>query len=102
MAEDNKDIKMVIQRLWASVIGLASTTIGILKFTSIVHIPTLDAFIHIITGVMFIGGAWINRGQYVRRTNRWLGIFYVGFGANGVNLPHIIAGIVSLVIGLSA
>jgi len=47
-----------------------------------VHIPTLDALIHIITGIM---GAWVNKGTYVSRTNRWLGIFYIDFGAIGAN-----------------
>jgi hypothetical protein len=56
-------MKMVIQQAWTSVIGLASTTIGILKFTSILQIPTLDALVHIVTGGIFIGGAWINEGQ---------------------------------------
>ena len=91
---------MIIQRAWASVIGLASTIIGILKFSSIVHIPTLDALVHIITGVIFLTGAWINKGQYVGTTNRWLGIFYIVFGAIGMNRAHIIAGIVSILVGL--
>ena len=93
-------MKMVIQRAWASVIGLASTIIGILKFASVVHIPTLDALVHIVTGVIFIAGVWINKGQYVGKTNRWLGIFYIGFGAIGMNWAHIIVGIVSIIIGL--
>jgi len=93
-------MKTVIQRTWASVIGVASTAIGILTFCSIVHIATLDAVIHMITGVIFIGGAWINKGQYVGQTNRWLGIFYIVFGAIGVNWAHIIVGIVSILIGL--
>jgi hypothetical protein len=93
-------MKMLLQRTWASVIGLASTTIGILKFASIVHIPTLDALVHIITGVTFIAGPWINKGQYVRQTNRWLGIFYIVFGAIGANLAHSVAGVVSLLISL--
>jgi hypothetical protein len=53
-----------------------------------------------ITGTIFIGGAWINKGRYVGRTNRWLGIFYIVFGAIGVNWPHIIVGVVSILIGL--
>jgi hypothetical protein len=93
-------MKIIIERAWASVIGLASTTIGILKFSSIVHIPTLDALVHIITGVIFLAGAWINKGQYVGTTNRWLGIFYIVFGAIGMNWAHIIVGIVSILIGL--
>jgi hypothetical protein len=93
-------MKMAIQRTWASIIGVASATIGILKFTSIVHIPTLDAVIHIITGAIFVAGAWINKGQYVSRTNRWLGIFYIVFGAIGVNVAHIVVGILSILIGL--
>ena len=93
-------MKAVIQRIWASVIGVASTAIGILTFCSIVHIPALDAVIHIITGVIFIGGAWINKGQYVGRTIRWLGIFYIVFGAIGVNVAHIVVGILSILIGL--
>ena len=93
-------MKIIIERAWASVIGLASTTIGILKFCSIVPIPTLDALVHIITGVSFLAGAWINKGQYVGQTNRYLGIFYIVFGAIGMNWAHIIVGIVSILIGL--
>jgi hypothetical protein len=93
-------MKLVIQRTWASIIGAASTAIGILTLCSVVHIPTLDAVIHVITGVMFLAGAWINKGQYVGQTNRWLGIFYIVFGAIGMNWAHIIAGIVSILIGL--
>jgi hypothetical protein len=93
-------MKIVIQRTWASLIGVASTIIGILKFCSIVSIPTLDALIHIITGVIFIGGAWINKGQYVGKTNRWLGIFYIVFGAIGMNWAHSIVGVLSILVGL--
>jgi hypothetical protein len=93
-------MKMVIQRAWASVIGFASTIIGILKFSSVVHIPTLDALVHIVTGVIFVAGAWINKGQYVGKTNRWLGIFYIVFGAIGMNWAHVIVGIVSIIVGL--
>jgi hypothetical protein len=93
-------MKMATQRTWASLIGVASTIIGILKFGSIVHIPTLDALVHIITGVIFIAGAWINKGQCVGQTNRYLGIFYIVFGAIGMNWAHIIVGIVSILIGL--
>jgi len=53
-----------------------------------------------ITGAIVIAGAWINKGQYVGRTNRWLGIFYIVFGAIGVNWAHIIVGILSILIGL--
>jgi hypothetical protein len=93
-------MKILMQQAWASIIGLASTTIGILKFSSIVHIPTLDAVIHIITGAIFIAGAWINKGRYVGQTNRYLGIFYIAFGAIGANWAHIIIGIASILIGL--
>jgi hypothetical protein len=82
------------------VVGVASTAIGILKFCSIVDVPTLDALVHIVTGIIFIAGAWINKGQYVGTTNRWLGIFYIVFGAIGMNWAHIIVGIVSILIGL--
>ena len=95
-------MKMAIQRTWASVIGVTATAIGILKFSSVVHIPTLDALTHIITGVIFIAGAWINKGQYVSKTNRWLGIFYIVFGAIGVNVAHIVVGTASIIIGLLA
>jgi hypothetical protein len=100
--KDDQRMKLIIQRTWASVIGFASTIIGVLKFASIAHIPTLDALIHIITGVIFIAGAWINKGQYVSKTNRWLGVFYIAFGVIGINWAHIIAGIVSLIISLLA
>jgi hypothetical protein len=51
-------------------------------------------------GAIFIAGAWINKGQYVRQTNRWLGILYIVFGLMDANLAHIIAGVVSLIVGL--
>jgi hypothetical protein len=92
---------MIIQKVWASLIGTASIIIGILKFISMVNIPTLDALIHIITGTIFSGGAWIQQGKYVSKTNLWLGVFYIIFGVIGFNWPHIIAGIISLIIGLT-
>ena len=92
---------MRIQQVWASLVGIISTVIGILKFISVVNIPALDASIHIITGIAFIVGAWIGKGRYVRQTNLWLGIFYIIFGTVGMNWPHIIVGIVSVIISLS-
>ncbi len=93
---------MIIQRIWASVIGVASIIIGILKFLSIVNIPATDALIHIITGIIFIAGAWIQKGKYVRITNLCLGIIYILFGLlGGFNWPHIIAGIISVIISLT-
>jgi len=40
------------------------------------------------------------KGNTFGQTNRWLGIFYIVFGAIGMNWAHIIAGIVSILIGL--
>lgn len=93
---------MVIQRAWASIIGLASATIGVLRILSIVNIPLRDALIHIATGVIFIAGAWLKRGIYVRLANFFLGVFYILFGIiGGFNWPHIIAGAVSVVISVA-
>ncbi len=93
---------MMIQRIFASIMGVATVTIGILKFLSIVNIPTLDALIHIITGIIFIAGAWMQKGKHVRMTNLYLGAFYILFGIIGnFNWPHIIAGIISVVISLA-
>src|SRR5436190_1046621 len=93
---------MMIQRIFASIIGAATVTIGILKFVSIINIPTLDALIHIITGIIFIAGAWMQKGKYIRITNLCLGAFYILFGIIGnFNWPHIIAGIISVVISLA-
>jgi hypothetical protein len=92
---------MNIQRIFATLIGIVTIIIGTLKFLSIVNIPTSDALIHIITGIIFIGGAWIQHGKYVIITNLLLGIFYISFGITGnFNWPHIIAGIISVAIGL--
>ncbi|HEV8284927.1 MAG TPA: hypothetical protein VGQ09_11495 [Chitinophagaceae bacterium] len=91
----------MIQRIWASIIGLASTVIGILKYLSYINIPSSDAFIHIITGLGFIAGAWIRKGKYVEITNLCLGVFYILFGiVGGLNWPHIIAGAISIIISL--
>jgi len=91
----------MIQRIWAIVIGLASTIIGTLKFLSVVNIPTPDAWTHVISGLGFIGGAMIQKGQFVKITNLCLGAFYVVFAiAGGFNWPHLIVGIISIAIGL--
>jgi hypothetical protein len=91
----------ITQQIWATLIGAASTIIGILKFLSIVNIPSTDALIHIITGATFIGGAWIQKGKYVMITNLLLGVFYIFFGIiASLNWPHIIAGIISVLISL--
>jgi len=92
---------MIVQRIWAVIIGLASMTVGILKFFSVLDIPTLDALIHITSGVVFICGAAAENGRYARQTNLWLGLFYIFFGAVGFNWPHVIAGAVTLFLGLS-
>jgi len=67
---------VVIQRAWASVIGVASATIGILAFCSIVHIPGLDALVHIVTGVLFIGGAW-DQQRAIRWPNKSLARYFL-------------------------
>ena len=60
----------------------------------------MDAFIHIFTGSLFIGGAWLYEGKYVSGVNFWLGIFYIAFGVIDQNIPHVIAGAASLMISL--
>jgi hypothetical protein len=67
---------MIIQRAWASIIGLASAAIGLLRLFSLVTIPLTDALIHILTGILFIAGAWIQKGKYVKPTNLSLGVVY--------------------------
>src|SRR5690349_16971301 len=91
----------MIQRIWGYIIGTVSSVIGILKFFSVVNIPTVDAIIHISTGAIFLVGAVIKKGKYVGYTNFFLGLFYIGFGLTGSNLPHIIAGSVSTIIGFT-
>ena len=95
---------MIIQKSWAWLIGLASLIIGILRFfIPVLHanIPPLDGIIHIVTGVGFLLGAWIYKGKYVHKTNLWLGTFYIMFGIICLNIPHIIAGVISTTIALS-
>jgi hypothetical protein len=91
----------MIQKVWAFLIGTVSTVIGTLRFLSVVSIPALDATIHIITGLVFIGGAIIGKGKFISYSNFFLGIFYIGFGIKDSNLPHIIAGLVSVAISLA-
>ncbi|HET9824934.1 MAG TPA: hypothetical protein VFP87_06340 [Chitinophagaceae bacterium] len=91
----------MIQRIWAALIGFVSTIIGVLKFLSVVNIPAMDAWVHVITGLGFIAGAFVQQGRFVKITNLCLGALYVIFGiAGGFNLPHIIAGIISIAVGL--
>ena len=92
---------MLIQRIWATIIGTASTVIGILKFFSIVHLPALDATVHIITGFFFLTAAWLWQGRFVSKTNLLLGFFYLGFGLAGYNAPHAIEGVVSILISFA-
>jgi hypothetical protein len=57
--------------------------------------------IHITTGAVFLGGAWLLKGRQVRVTNFFLGIFYILFGViENFNWPHIIAGIVSVAVSI--
>ena len=94
---------MKINQVWASIIGLVSLTIGILRFVipSLgVSIPPIDGIIHIVTGIAFLAGAWINNGKSVYNTNLLLGFFYIIFGIRGFNWPHIIVGTISVAIAL--
>lgn len=95
---------MKIHKIWATLVGTASFVIGLLRFFNHrlgQNIPAQDGIIHIITGIGFLGGAWLFYGKYVRRTNLWLGFIYILFGIAGVNWPHIIAGIISVLLGLT-
>ncbi len=94
---------MRIQQIWASIIGSATLLIGTLRFFIPVlntNIPLLDGIIHIVTGGCFITGAWAQNGQYVSRVNRWIGFFYVLFGANGNSYPHMIVGLISILMSM--
>jgi len=94
---------MRIQQIFARIVGSVSLVIGILRFfipALASNIPSLDGIIHIVTGTGFIGGAWLSKGQYVNKSNLWLGVFYILFGVNGNNYPHIILGVISVLIGL--
>ena len=92
-----------IHQIFATIVGLASLIIGILRFfipSLGANIPTLDGVIHIVTGAGFILGAWLFKGTYVNKSNGLLGVFYIGFGAFGYNLPHIILGAVALLLSI--
>jgi hypothetical protein len=91
---------MIIQRIWAFLIGTASVVIGILRILSIAGIPLRDAIVHLASGLLFIAGAWISGGRYVSFFNILLGIFYIAYGSLYLNLAHSIAGLVSCFIGL--
>jgi hypothetical protein len=95
---------MLIHKILASLAGTASLAIGILRFfigSLEKAIPVQDGVIHIVTGLIFLAGAWVARGRYVRITNLCLGIFYVLFGLIEFNWPHLILGLVFLLIGLT-
>ena len=93
-------IKM--QQMWASFMGLTSFTVGIISFSPgiIINIPHFDGAIQLITGISFIGGAWIMKGKYADKTNFGLGIFYIAFGIAEFSWPHVIGGVITLVISI--
>jgi hypothetical protein len=94
---------MKIQQIWASLLGAVSATIGILRFipATKLNITPSDGVIHIITGIIFIAGAWMKNGKYVNISNLVLGVFYTIWGiASGPEWPHVITG--AITIGLSA
>jgi hypothetical protein len=95
----NDNIKLKIQQIWALLVGSASLLVGILKLIpgSNLKITLFDAAVHIITGSIFIVGAW----KYVSKTNLCMGIFYILFGAIDYNLPHLIVGVVSFLLSLT-
>lgn len=93
-------IKM--QQMWASFIGLASFTVGIISFSPGIRIdiPHFDGAIQLITGISFICGAWIMKGRYADKTNFGFGIFYMAFGVAELSWPHVIGGVFSLIISI--
>jgi hypothetical protein len=94
---------MRIQQTWVSLIGTASTVIGAIYFIPTFHlrISLLDTIVHMITGLLFLIGAFIRHGRFVGNTNFFLGIFYILFGAVGTNWPHFFVGVISAVISLA-
>jgi hypothetical protein len=95
---------MKILQIFATVVGLVSFAIGLLRFfidSLASTIPPSDGIIHIISGTGFVLGVWTLKGRYVRTGNLFWGAFYKVFGMIGMNWPHIILGVISLVLSLA-
>ena len=91
---------MKINQVWASIIGLAFLTIGVLIFiipslSLSLSIAPVDGAIHVATVISFLTGIWIKKGKYVNNPNIFLGVFYIIFGISGFNWAHIIIGTIS-------
>jgi hypothetical protein len=91
---------MAIQRIWAFLIGTASTVIGILRILSITIISLGDGIVHFVSGLLFIAGGWVRADKYARYFNIILGVFYIVYGSLYFNWAHSIAGLISCLIGL--
>ena len=102
---------------WAWIVGIILILVGIIGFFNapvlgIFGVNTLHNVVHLITGLIFVWGAW--KGP-VKQVNTWLGVVYIlvailgffgvlGFLAvNGAdNWLHLVIGVVSALIGWKA
>ncbi|MBX4196644.1 DUF4383 domain-containing protein [Candidatus Pacearchaeota archaeon] len=111
---------MGAQKTWAWIIGIVLVLTGLLGFVNdpvlgIFNVNGLHNTVHILTGLVFIWGAW---GGFARPVNKSVGVIYIllallGFfvpltfldlsaGADPDNFLHLGVGIISALVGWMA
>jgi putative oxidoreductase len=104
---------MILQRLWAGLLGLGFLVVGVLRFIPIESVPDLSkaqpvhGLIHLTTGAALVCSAFWDRGSHAEVLNRWVGLFYIALGLLGLpgvvlysdNATHLFVGIASSALG---
>jgi putative oxidoreductase len=104
---------MILQRLWAGLLGLGFLVVGVLRFIPIESVPDLSkaqpvhGLIHLTTGAALALSAFWDRGSHAEVLNRWVGLFYIGLGLLGLpgmvlfsdNATHLFVGVASSALG---
>ena len=104
---------MLIQRLWAGLLGLGFLVVGVLRFIPMPMVPDLSVaqpvhgVLHLVSGGLLVGSALWDRGSHAEVLNRWNGLVWTALGLLGLpavvlysdNMTHLFVGVASSAMG---
>jgi uncharacterized membrane protein YphA (DoxX/SURF4 family) len=104
---------MVVQRLWAGLLGLGFLVVGVLRFIPMPSVPDLSmaqpvhGALHLTSGALLVWSALWKGGRYAEVLNRWNGLFWMALGLLGLpgvvlyadNVLHLFVGVASSALG---